>query len=150
MTGRLIQLSGGAGKILQEEGGDGGSKVRFRAGNEGEFDAGIGGNVGGKIERRGIIEGNNDHAAQQATPEGGHPFRGVSAPKEDAVAGSNATFFQLKSAEDGIPGEPLVSPGFAAITALLDNGDATRETCEFIEEREKAGAGHSSDALHGV
>ena len=29
MTGRLMQLFGGAGEILQEEGGDGGSKVRF-------------------------------------------------------------------------------------------------------------------------
>jgi hypothetical protein len=42
-------------------------------------------------------------------------------------------FFQLDRAEDGLPGEPLVSPGFAAITALLDDGDPAREASEFIE-----------------
>jgi len=150
MTGRLIQLFGDAGEILQEEGRGGGSEGRFRAGNESEFDTSIGGNAGGKIERRGIIEGNSDSAAQEAAPEGGDPFCGVSAPEENAVAGLNAAFLQLESAEDGSAGELLVGPGFAAITALLDNGDATREACKFIEEREKAGAGHSSDALHGV
>jgi len=42
----------------------------------------------------------------------------------------NAAFLQLESAEDGSAGELLVGPGFAAITALLDNGDATREACK--------------------
>jgi len=87
MTGRLIQLFGDAGEILQEEGRGGGSEGRFRAGNESEFDTSIGGNAGGKIERRGIIEGNSDSAAQEAAPEGGDPFCGVSAPEENAVAG---------------------------------------------------------------
>src|SRR5271157_1865235 len=123
---------------------------RFCAGSESELDAGIRSDPGGKIECRGIIEGNNNRAAQQATPEGGDPFRGIRTPEKDAIAGLNATFFQLESAEDGSPGELLVSPSIATITALLDNSDAAREACKFIEEREKAGTGHSSDALHRV
>jgi hypothetical protein len=148
MTGRLIQFFGSAGEILQEEGGDGGDERRFRAGSESEFDSSIGSDAGGKIERRGIIEGNSDSAAQEAAPEGGHPFRGVSAPEENAVASSNATFFQLESAEDGIPGELLVSPSFAAIAASLNDGDPAGEASEFIEKGKKVGAGHCSDALH--
>jgi hypothetical protein len=133
MTGRLISLFGGAGEILQEEGGDGGSEMRFGAGSESEFDSGIGSNARDKIKCRGIIEGNSDRTTQKAAPEGGDPFGGIGAPEEDAVAGTNAMFFQLESAEDGIPGEPLVSPSFAAIAAPLNNGDAARETSEFIE-----------------
>ena len=133
MAGPLIQLFGGAGEILQEEGGDGGDERRFRAGSESEFDTGVGGNARDKIKCRGIIEGNGDRTAQKAAPEGDDPFRRVRAPEENAVAGTNAMFFQLERAEDGLPGEPLVSPGFAAITALLDDGDPAREASEFIE-----------------
>jgi hypothetical protein len=128
-----MQLFGGAGKILQEEGGDGGDERRFRAGSEGEFDSGVGGNARDKIKCRGIIEGNSDRTAQKAAPEGGDPFRRVRAPEENAVAGSDALFFQLESAEDGSPRELLVSASFTAITALLDDGDPAREASEFIE-----------------
>jgi hypothetical protein len=41
----------GVGKILQAERGDGGSERRLRTGDEGEFDAGIRDDAGGKFER---------------------------------------------------------------------------------------------------
>ena len=74
---RRIHFLGGDGRIFQEEGGDGGSEDRFGTRHESEFDACICGDARGKFWGGGIIEGDDNSAAQKAAPEGSDPFRGV-------------------------------------------------------------------------
>ncbi len=99
-------------------------------------------NTGGEVGRCAVIDRDGDRAAEEAAPEGGHPFGAVRAPEEDEVAGADAALLQFVRDAKSDCCQFVVSPGFAAVAATLHYGDAAGVAMEVGEEREQIGSGH--------
>src|SRR5882757_9121043 len=113
-------LLGAVGQILQIQRDDGSVKRRFaRRGNHQ-----LGGcstcNTSGKIESGAIVDGDDNRAAQEASPEGGHPFGAIGAPKQDAITGANAALLQIVRKAEGNCRQFSVGPRFTAVSPALN------------------------------
>src|SRR5258705_3165185 len=127
-------LLGPVGQILQIQRGDGSVKCRFvRRGNHQ-----LGGcstcNTTGKIKSSAIVDWHDDRAAQEASPEGGHPFGAIGAPKQDAIAGANAALFQIVRKAEGNCRQFSVSPRFTAGSPALNRLLIAARTAEYVEQ----------------
>ena len=96
----------------------------------------------GEVGSGNLVDGNNDHAAQQASEEDDHPLGAVLAPDEDFVAFGDLARVQLARETMRVGQHIAVRPALRAIAAMMDVGDLAGMPLEVVEILQDGGACH--------
>jgi hypothetical protein len=104
-------------------------------------------NALGKVGGAGIIDGNNDHAAQCATKKCRHPLGRVWPPQQDALALTYSAFFQFASKAEGSLGHLPVGPAHGPVAAMLKVGTLPPSSQKIFEVFNHGAASPSWDGI---
>src|SRR5207248_82973 len=107
-------------------------------------------NTRGKVWSGAVVQGDGNGAAQEAPPEGSHPFGTVRPPQKDTVPGPNAAEFKLLSTAERASGEFCITPGFTPVAAALDNRDVASIALEIGEQRDEIVSRHASQPTYSL
>src|SRR5689334_14285108 len=104
-------------------------------------------NALGKVGGAGIIDGNNDRAAQCATKKCRHPLGRVCPPQQDALAFTNSTFLQFAGKAEGSLGHLPVGPAHGPVAAMLKVGTLPPSSQKIFEVFNHGAAFHTWDGI---
>ena len=141
-AGDGAHLRGGklAEPILEGERGNGGPGVRCSQFSQqeriadGEPGIDVSGYARGKIGGSGGVEGDGQHAAQQAAVKGGDPLRAVLGPQQHAVAGADALPGQKRGKTAGEPRQLSIRGDAAPVALVAHHGNLAVEAAKIIDQ----------------
>ena len=157
-AGDGAHLRGGkmAEPIFKGERGNGGSGVRRgqfcqqERIADGEPGIDVGGYARGKIGGSGGVEGNGQHAAQQAAVKGGDPLRAVLGPQQHAVAWPDALPGQKRGKTAGKARQLSIRGDAAPVALIAHHGDLAVEAAKVVDQCGKMVAHKLFGKNHGT
>ena len=101
----------------------------------------------GEVGGAGIIDRDNDHAAQGATEKRRHPLGRVRPPQQDAFAFTNSAFLQFAGKAEGSLGHLPIGPAHGAVSAKLNVSALPPSSQKTFEVFDHGAALHAQDGI---